>query len=193
MWIQTNKTDNALTFTNNQTGDQITCSKIYEHKELGVFYVFDNLLQMPMSRKYVFDLAQQMEKIGIEKDELADKMKSVMELIRKREQGFELEVYSIANTVHNHVKGVWDYQKTAVMVAAVMIIQEGENIGHFSQQEAERKIEAWGRDAGMLGFFLNIVTQKCSKVNNSFANFTHLFSESLPPSKENWHTKPVTA
>lgn len=184
MWIQTNKTDQALTFTNNQTGEQISCGKIYDHSELGKFYAFDNILQMPFSRKYVFDLAQQMEKIGIEKDELADKMKTMMELIRKREQGFELEVYSIANIVHDHVKGVWDYQKTALMVASVIIIQEGENIGHFSQQDAERKIDAWRRDAAMLGFFLNTVMEKCSKVNNSFANYTHLFSESLSRYKE---------
>lgn len=184
MWIQTSKTEQSLTYTNNQTGEQIVCQQVYDHRELGKFYVFENILQMPFSRKYIFDLAQQMEKIGIEKDELADKMRSVMELCRKREQGFELEVYSIANTVHNHVKGVWDYQKTALMVAAVMIIQEGENIGHFSQQEAERKIDAWRRDATMLGFFLNTVTEKCNKVNKSFANFTQLFSENPYPSKE---------
>jgi hypothetical protein len=183
-WKQVEKTKSHLLFENTQTGETVKASKIYDHAELGVFYAFDNILQMPYSRKYIFDLAQQMEKIGIEKDELADKMKQIQDLCKDKKQGFEMDVYAIAQTVERLVKDNWDYQKTAMLVTSIIIIQEGEAIGMFDQAQAMHKTMQWKMDANMLGFFLSIAAERCNKVSNSFANFTPLFSENLSQSKE---------
>lgn len=177
MWIQSSKTDQYLEYQNNQTGEVSRWSRIYFHNELGVFYAIDNVLQLPYQRKYLFDLAQQMERIGMEKDELSNKMQEIMTLCRDKKEGFELDIYSIAQGVERYMKDVWDYQKTALMVVALIVIQDGEQIGFFDQQQAEQKINKWMKDKEMLGFFLSIASQRISPVNSSFGQFTQMFSE----------------
>lgn len=184
MWRLHSKTPKALIYENANTGEQVRWGKIYDHPELGTFYAIDNLLQLPFQRKFIFDLAQQMEKVGIEKDELADNMSKIKELCKEKKQGFELEVFAIAQKVEGFVKDHWDFEKTALLVTALVIIQEGESIGYFDQGQAQEKINLWRKDKEMLGFFLNVVSKLCSPANESFGNFTQMFSASQRLSKE---------
>jgi hypothetical protein len=177
MWAIKTKTNKQLIFENTKTGEQCAASFVWKHNELGTFYCVDNLLQLPYQRKYAFDLAQQMEKIGIEKDELAAKMEVIKTLCKEKKPGFELDVYSIASTVEQYVKDGWDYQKTAMLVTAVCIIQEDDSIGYFDQSKAMDNINKWKQDPAMLSFFLSCVSEKCSHLNNSYTNFTQIFSK----------------
>lgn len=178
MWTLKNKTKNQLIYENTRTGEQCTASFVWQHPELGNFYCVDNLLQLPFTRKFVFDLAQQMERVGIEKDELAVKMEDIKTLCKEKKPGFELDVYSIASTVGQYVKDGWDYQKTAMLVTTVCILEENESIGYFDQQQGMAKVNTWKKDPAMLSFFLNCVSEKCSHLNNSYTNFTQIFSKS---------------
>jgi hypothetical protein len=164
MWSQQTVTDEKLVYVNNNTGEQCSLSRVYTHPELGKFYAFDNLLQMPYQRKYIFDLAQQYERVGMEKNELDTRLSEIQELCRIKKEGFEFEVYSIAQFIRSSIKDMWDFEKTSMLIAAMVIVQPDENIAIFDQQQAERKIALWRRDKTMLAFFLNILQQRCSSL-----------------------------
>lgn len=167
MWKLSEKTDKALIYLNTNTNERSTWSKIYTHPELGDFYCIDNIMNLPFQRKYLFDLAQQMERIGIEKQEMLDKMQQIMDLCKEKKQGYELEVYNIASTINTTLKDGWDYEKTAMLVCAMMIIQENEIIDTFNQDEAIKKINLWSKDKHMIGFFLTIANSKCNILTSS--------------------------
>jgi hypothetical protein len=161
MWKLQTKEEDALIYVNENTGEFVRCGKIFHHDELGSFYAFDNLMQMPYQRKFVFDMAQTMERIGMEKKELLERINKILTLCKDKEKGWELDVYSTAQHIEATIKDGWDYQKTALLVASVVVLQEGENIGLFDQSSSERKILQWSKVPEMLGFFLSIVEVKC--------------------------------
>lgn len=177
MWQLKTKSDKGLLYVNANTGEQVNCSKVYTHAELGNFYAFDNIMQMPYQRKYIFDLAQTMEKIGMDKEELQVKISSILDLCREKKQGWELDVYATAQHIEATLKNAWDYQKTAMLICAMVIIQEDENIGLFDQGEAEVKIKTWSKDKNMLGFFLSIVNRKCSILTGFLDKSTPMSSQ----------------
>lgn len=167
MWKLSEKTEKALIYTNSNTGERVQWSKIYTHAELGNFYAVDNILEMPFSRKHIFDLAQQMERIGIEKQEMQEKMQQIMDLCKEKKPGYELDVYTIANNINNTLKDSWDYEKTAMLVCSLIIIQENEVIDTFNQDEAIKKINLWSKDKHMMGFFLSIANLRCNILTSS--------------------------
>lgn len=176
-WKLTNKTEDFIIHTNTLTNEEVRSSKIYTHKELGVFYIFDSLLNMPYQRKYIFSLIQEMEKLGIDKKELQQKLEKVMELCRDKPKGFEMDVYSIASTLNAFTKDIWDFKKSALMVTSLMVFQESENIGQFDQQLSEKKISEWSKDLEMLDFFLNLALERCNQVSNTYTNLTRKYSQ----------------
>lgn len=183
MWEFKSKAGDKLLYRNSNTGEECTFSKIYDHRDLGVFYMVDNVLMLPYSRKYLWDLAGQMEKIGIEKDELNNRMEEVMSLCRDKKQGFELDVYAIAQRITATLKDHWDYQKTALLAVSLCVIQAGDNIGAFDQLESQRRMAEWGKDRVMMDFFLSALSKRLEPLNNSFNAFTHLSSLGASPSK----------
>lgn len=176
-WIIKNKSIDSITHSNTLTGEEVRSSKIYTHNDLGEFYIFDSLLTMPYQRKYIFSLVQEMEKLGIDKKELQQKLADIMTLCRDKPAGFEMDVYSIASNLNNFTKDIWDFRKSALMVTSLMVFQESENIGQFDQQASENKISEWSKDVEMLDFFLNSALEKCNLVSNSYTNLTQKFSE----------------
>jgi hypothetical protein len=178
-WILKEKTNNALHYVNTLTNETSTWSKIWTHSELGDFYCIDNIMMLPYQRKFGFDLAQQMEKIGIEKDEMVNSMQEIMDLCKEKKQGFDLEVFSKAQIIHSTLKNGWDYQKTALMTCSLLIIQEGDTIDIIDQTESVNKINLWSKDKPMMGFFLSIANQRCSSLINSLDPFTQMSSGNL--------------
>lgn len=176
-WILKNKTEYSITHINTLTNEEVKSSMIYNHKELGVFYIFDSLLTMPYQRKYVFSLIQEMEKLGIDKRELQQKLGNIMDLCRDKPNGFEMDIYSIASGVSNFMKDIWDYRKSALMVTSLMVFQENENIGQFEQSISEQKISTWSKDPDMLDFFLNKALERCNQVSNIYTNLTQKYSQ----------------
>lgn len=171
----------------NETTKELTKMKlIRKHSELGNFYCFNSILSMPYQRKVMFDMIQQYNTLGIDKEELIKENKEILEMLEKREQGYEMKIYSKIATITNTAKTFWDYQKSSMLISALLIIPENqlELIGVFDQEKAEENIKLWSKDSEMLGFFLNVAQQKCNNLTNKFEIDTSIFTESLLNSTE---------
>lgn len=180
----------------NETTKELTKMKlIRKHSELGNFYSFNSILSMPYQRKVMFDMIQQYNTLGIDKDELIKENKEILEMLEKREQGYEMKIYSKIATITNTAKSFWDYHKSSMLITALLIIPESqlELIGVFDQEKAEANIKEWSRDSEMLGFFLNVAQQKCNNLTNKFEIDTSIFTESLLKSTESLQSTNVGA
>lgn len=185
MWQFSGKATNRLTYTNTTTGETCFFNKIYTHPELGQFYMIDSVLNLPYQRKYLFDLSSQMEKIGMEKDELLDNIDKILTILKEKKQGFDLEVFAIASKVRHTIKDQWDYKKTALFAATLCIIQEGDNINGWNQSESVERISLWEKDPTMLSFFLSNLNKICTEVTKSYGAYipTYSVTESQPKEK----------
>jgi hypothetical protein len=166
MWTLSKRTEKSLSYRNSNTGEECKWNQIYDHGELGKFYAIDNLLQLSYQRKFIFDLAQQYERIGIEKTELITHTDKILTLLKEKPVGHELEIFAMVQRINNTCKDSWDYLKTAMMIIPVLIIQEGDDIGAFDQESAQERIKIWSQDKTMMAFFLNAANSLCSKVSN---------------------------
>jgi hypothetical protein len=142
---------------------------------------------MPYQRKIMFDLIQQYNNLGIDKDELIKENEEILILIQDRDKGFENKVYNKIANINNTAKSFWDYKKSSMLIATLLIVHESDlnMVGIFDQEIAEKRIKEWSRDADLLGFFLNIAQQKCNSLINKFDNDTRDYSVTEFPSTEN--------
>lgn len=187
------KTESEVWMLNESTKELTKLKQIRNHPDLGRFYCFNSILSMPYQRKVMFDLIQQYNTLGIDKEELIKENKEILEMLEKRESGFEMKVYSKIATITNTAKSFWDYQKSSMLITALLIVPEAELdlIGIFDQERAEENIKNWGRDSELLAFFLNIAQQKCNNLTNKLEVDTPLFlgnhnplTEHQPSTKE---------
>lgn len=181
MWQIKSKSTERLLYVNTNTGEECSFSKVYDHPELGLFYIVDNILQLPYQRKYLFDLAQQLEKVGIEKAELLSHMDSILALCKERRPGFELDVYAIAQRIQATLKDHWDYRKTALFAVTLCVIQAGDNIASFDQTESQRRIDLWSKDPTMLSFFLTGLSKRCEPLTESYTGLIQASLATKPP------------
>jgi hypothetical protein len=132
---------------------------------------------MPYQRKVMFDMVQQYNTLGIDKEELIKENKEILEMLEKRESGYEMKIYSKIATITNTAKSFWDYQKSSMLITTLLIVPEAELdlIGIFDQERAEENIKNWGKDSELLGFFLNIAQQKCNNLTNKLEVDTQIF------------------
>ncbi|MCQ4139216.1 hypothetical protein [Chryseobacterium sp. EO14] len=181
----------------NETSKELTRMKLIKrHSELGNFYVFNSVLSMPYQRKVMFDLIQQFNTLGIDKEELIKENTEILSLLESREQGFEMKIYSKIAEINKTAKSFWDYQKSSMLIAALLIVHESDLdlIGIFDQEQAEKRIKEWSKDSDLLGFFLSTAQHKCNNLINkldmssqSFLVEEHQSTESQAPSKkEKW-------
>jgi hypothetical protein len=172
------KTGSEVWMLNESTKELTKMKLIRSNSELGNFYSFNSILSMPYQRKVMFDMIQQYNTLGIDKDELIKENKQILEMLEKREQGYEMKIYSKIATITNTAKSFWDYQKSSMLITALLIIPENqlELIGVFDQEKAEANIKLWSKDSEMLGFFLNVAQQKCNNLTNKFEIDTKIFS-----------------
>lgn len=167
MWDRKDiSTKEKLVFKNTISSEECTLSLIHR-SEMGVYYVFDNPLQMPFQRKYAFELIKQHENLGLSKEEVIESFQSISDLC-KTDTDSRMDVYHLAQLAMSRLKDSWDYQKTALMTAAVMIIEDGESIDYFTQESAVAKIDKWSKDHVMLAFFLSIAQQKLNSLTTPF-------------------------
>jgi hypothetical protein len=169
------------------SGELTKLKLVKNHPELGKFYAFNSVLSMPYQRKIMFDLIQQYNNLGIDKDELIKENEEILILIQDRDKGFENKVYNKIANINNTAKSFWDYKKSSMLIATLLIVHESDltMVGIFDQEIAEKRIKEWSRDADLLGFFLNIAQQKCNSLINKFDNDTRDYSVTEFPSTEN--------
>jgi len=176
MWKQVSNDKDKLVFRSD-ANETSTWSLIYKHSELGKFYIIDNIMTLPFLRKHIFDLAQQYERVGIEKKELIDKTDQILKLLKDKPQGYELDIYSITQRINMTCKDGWDFFKTQCMIMPLLITQDGWDIGNYDQSEAMARVNLWMKDKYLIEVFMNAASQCCSTVTNSFEDFTQM---SLP-------------
>ena len=155
-----------LIYKNDISSEECVLTQIHK-SDMGVFYVFDNPLQMPFQRKYAFELIKQHENLGLSKNEIAESLEKIKELSKSAED-LSHEIFFHAESTLSKLKDSWDYQKTALMTAAAMIIEEGESIDYFTQDTAVAKINKWSTDSTMLAFFLNIAQVRLNSLTSPF-------------------------
>lgn len=179
MWNEKTVSDKSIIYINTNTGEEASASLVYNHPELGRFFMFDSIMTMPFQRKYVFDLIQQNERIGIEKKELLTHLESVKEFINA---GKPNEAFGTVMYIESKLKDGWDYQKSSLLICALLVVQEDENINGFNQSDAEEKINKWAVDLTMLSFFLNFAQLRINSlmnfVNRSSSTFSAVVSQS---------------
>ncbi|CAA7196735.1 hypothetical protein [Chryseobacterium potabilaquae] len=172
----------------NETSKELTrLKRIKSHWELGDFYVFNSVLSMPYQRKVMFDLIQQFNTLGIDKEELIKENNEILTLLESREQGFEMKIYSKITEINKTAKSLWDYQRSSMLIAALLVVHEDDLdlIGIFDQQQAEKRINEWSKDSELLAFFLNIAQMKCNNLINklevNLPNFLETEFPSIQP------------
>lgn len=172
------KTDKEVFIKSEMTGELTRLKLIKKHSELGNFYVFNSILSMPYQRKLMFDLIQQYNTLGIDKDELIKENTEILKMLETREQGFEMKIYSKIASITNTAKSFWDYKKSSMLITSLLIVHESEfdMIGYFDQDKAEENIKEWSMDSDLLGFFLNIAQQKTNNLLNKFEHDTQNYS-----------------
>lgn len=191
------KKTNSEVWVMNETSKELTRLKLIKrHSELGNFYVFNSVLSMPYQRKVMFDLIQQFNTLGIDKEELIKENNEILSLLESREQGFEMKVYSKVAEINKTAKSFWDYQRSSMLIAALIIVHEDDLdlIGIFDQEQAEKRINEWSKDSDLLAFFLNIAQMKCNNLINKLdlntPNFLETECQSTEPQalfkKEKW-------
>ncbi|CAA7196824.1 hypothetical protein [Chryseobacterium potabilaquae] len=187
----------------NETSKELTRLKhIKSHSELGDFYVFNSVLSMPYQRKVMFDLIQQFNTLGIDKEELIKENNEILTLLESREQGFEMKIYSKITEINKTAKSLWDYQRSSMLIAALLVVHEDDLdlIGIFDQQQAEKRINEWSKDSELLAFFLNIAQMKCNNLINklevSLPNFLETEFPSMQPQvlskEEKWFLRVIS-
>lgn len=181
------KTESEVWLINESTKELTKMKQIRNHPELGRFYSFNSILSMPYQRKVMFDMIQQYNTLGIDKEELIKENKEILEMLEKREAGYEMKIYSKIATITNTAKSFWDYQKSSMLITTLLIIPESELdlIGIFDQERAENNIAIWGRDSELLSFFLSVAQQKCNNLTNRLEIDTQTFLPSQFLSTEN--------
>jgi hypothetical protein len=185
------KTESEVWMLNESTKELTKLKQIRNHPDLGRFYAFNSILSIPYQRKVMFDLIQQYNTLGIDKEELIKENKEILEMLEKRESGYEMKIYSKIATITNTAKSFWDYQKSSMLITSLLIVPESELdlIGIFDQERAESNIKEWGKDSELLGFFLNIAQQKCNNLTNKLEVDTQIF---LPKEFHSTEYQPFT-
>jgi len=181
------KKTNSEVWVMNETSKELTRLKLIKrHSELGNFYVFNSVLSMPYQRKVMFDLIQQFNTLGIDKEELIKENSEILSLLESREQGFEMKVYSKIAEINKTAKSFWDYQRSSMLIASLLVVHEDDLdlIGIFDQEQAEKRINEWSKDSDLLAFFLNIAQMKCNNLINKLDVSTPNYLEEEFPSKE---------
>lgn len=191
MYKITHRTDSVVQVENTASNETYILKLIYDHKELGKFYVFPSILTMPFQRKAIFDLIRQHEIIGTQKKELIKENEEIMKLLVDKPQGFEHEIYTKLWNTNSTLKNAWDFYKTASAIVPLLIIPESdlENIGVYEQERQEQYINLWSKDSAMFAFFLNTVQ---GKMNNFYNQFNHASSDYLARVSQLTETQPLS-
>jgi hypothetical protein len=165
------------------TGELTRMKLIKKHPSLGNFYTFNSILSMPYQRKLMFDLIQQYNTLGIDKEELIKENTEILQMLEKREQGFEMKIYSKIATITNTAKSFWDYNKSSMLIVSLLIVHENDldMIGIFDQEKSEENIKQWSKDSDLMGFFLKIAQQKCNNLTNRYEHDTVNYLEEAQP------------
>lgn len=166
---------------NTITGTQYYLDLVYNHQDLGKFYCFRNILNMPYLRKSAFDVVRGLETLGIAEDELTDKIKAICEELEFQEQGFAQRALLEANFIKETLKNHWDFKKTLTLITGLCIVPEDqlENIGDYDQPTIEDNLLKISKDANLLEFFFALVERQLQALSNFAQNDTPSYSQIL--------------
>lgn len=172
----------------NTVSHELTQLKLVKsHPELGNFYAFNTIFSMPYQRKLTFDLIQQYNTLGIEKDELLKEFKEIMSLIETREAGYDSKIYHKIGTLERTLKDFYDFRETSLLICSLCIVPEAdlELIGVFDQEKSKAYIKEWAKDPDLLAFFLTITQKLLNNITNKLDFNTLPSLTNLVQSQEN--------
>jgi hypothetical protein len=161
-------TNNEVIVSNNLTGTEYYLDLLYNHQDLGKYYIFRNVLNIPYLRKAAFDVVRGLDVLGITGDELEEKINAIYEELEFQESGFAqralIEVNFIKETLKNH----WDHKKTLIMLLGLLIVPESqlEDIGNYDQKVIEENIKIISKDHNLMEVFFYAVSSRLEILSN---------------------------
>jgi len=179
-------TNRQVIVENTITGTQYYLDLIYNHQDLGKFYSFTNLLNLPYMRKAAFDVVRGLETLGISGDELEEKINAIYEELEFQESGFAqralIEVNFIKETLKNH----WDFKKTLSLIVGLCIVPESqlEDIGDYDQTIIEQNLLEMSKDKNMLELFFLQVNSHLETLSNFAQTDTPNYSQMIKNLKQ---------
>ncbi len=161
-------TNNEVIVSNNLTGTEYYLDLLYNHQDLGKYYIFRNVLNLPYLRKAAFDVVRGLDTLGIAEDELTLKINAICEELEFQEQGFAQRALLEANFIKETLKNHWDYKRTLIMLLGLVIVPESqlEDIGNYDQRVIEDNVKEISKDSNMLEVFFFALTSKLEILSN---------------------------
>lgn len=147
-----------------------------EHKLIPIWTIendrylaFSNIMNMTASRLMVFQQIQELEKIGITKTEIINKLKSIKEYCK---EGDTHSAYSLADYIEENMKDHWDISKTFRAIIPLCIIKESEIqlMGSYDKELCENNMKEIEANPQMLEFFFYIVQKFIENSQESALN-----------------------
>ena len=180
------KDNEVAIVTNEINGSNYVLEPIFTNSELGTFYIFKSLLNMPYKRMCMYDILKQMEVIGINKDELESKLKEIKDLIVEKEKGFLEKIYSHIDFLEQTSKSFWDYKNTILMLIGLTIVHEDDltNIGNFEQSIIQKNIKEWENYPAMFEVFFYQVDKKTNTFWNTVDIDLKYYSELIAKTEQ---------
>ena len=159
------KTSTEVWLKGENTADFIRMKLIKSHKEFGNFYVFNSVFSMPYQRQAMFNLINQYNQLGIDKDELIASNIEILKLLESKEAGYDMKIYNKVAEIIKTAKSFWDYQKKQMSQELIEFVlnEKGENfpktlqrfnlpttaVGEYAQNEPSIR---WTSDGKNLAF-----------------------------------------
>jgi hypothetical protein len=100
-----------------------------------------------------------LEKIGIDKHELIERCNTMLDLLKNKPTGYDMDLFNNITTISGTLKDHWDLYKTYIAIVPLCIIQEGDDIAGYDQSECMAKVNKWSKDKTMMDFFLNSLSK----------------------------------
>ena len=103
------------------------------------YLVFKNMMNMPAKRLLVFQNIQQLEKIGMLKNEL---LKFMGEIKKEAKDGDTHSIYAKAEYIEQSLKDHWDFSKTIIAIIPLCVIKKSEVqfMNEYDQELCNKKI-----------------------------------------------------
>jgi hypothetical protein len=160
---QEGETPARRTYQNDHTGTTCEVELIYTDADGRKWWGFTNLLNIPYIRfsftKAISDLFQ----TALSKADIDTWIKEQKALLKSNDAERYEKLYALLLEKETAINSVVDPLQQQLALATVYIMEDEENIGYFSHEEATRKMAQWRQYPESIAFFLQWHTDQIQR------------------------------